>query len=202
MPITINGDGSITGLSVGGLPNGTVDADTLASNAVTTAKLANGAATQAKRTYASGEIIQVKTDTRTGAAVDLSHPNTEAILFGADLEVSITFSSTSNKFIVSCFIPDIYNMGSASRAMHGGFSYSTDNFSSDTVMGTASIISDYIGWQGSSVDLNEATFTTSGNCPTTSAIKIRPHFTSVNGQMRTMANNVGVAHLTVMEIKG
>ena len=202
MPITISGDGSITGLSVGGLPNGTVDADTLASNAVTTAKLANGAATQAKRTYASGEIIQVKTDTRTGVAVDLSHPNTEAILFGADLEVSITFSSTSNKFIVSCFIPDIYNMGSANRAMHGGFSYSTDNFSNDTVLGTASIISDYIGWQGSSVDLNEATFTTSGNCPTTSAIKIRPHFTSVNGQMRTMANNVGVAHLTVMEIKG
>ena len=41
MPVTINGDGSIVGLSVGGLPNGTVDADTLASNAVTTAKIAN-----------------------------------------------------------------------------------------------------------------------------------------------------------------
>ena len=59
MPVTINGDGTITGLSVGGLPNGTVDADTLASNAVTTVKLANGAATQDKRTYAAGEIIQV-----------------------------------------------------------------------------------------------------------------------------------------------
>ena len=43
MPVTINGDGSITGLSVGGLPNGTVDADTLASNAVTTAKIATNA---------------------------------------------------------------------------------------------------------------------------------------------------------------
>ena len=31
MPITINGSGTITGLSVGGLPDGTVDADTLAS---------------------------------------------------------------------------------------------------------------------------------------------------------------------------
>ena len=48
MPVTINGDGSITGLSVGGLPNGTVDADTLASNAVTTAKIANSAVTAAK----------------------------------------------------------------------------------------------------------------------------------------------------------
>ena len=50
MPVTINGDGSITGLSVGGLPNGTVDADTLASNAVTTVKIANNAVTSAKST--------------------------------------------------------------------------------------------------------------------------------------------------------
>ena len=33
MPVTINGDGSITGLAVGGLPNGING--TLASNAVT-----------------------------------------------------------------------------------------------------------------------------------------------------------------------
>ena len=42
MPIAINGSGSITGLSVGGLPDGSVDADTLASNAVTAGKLASG----------------------------------------------------------------------------------------------------------------------------------------------------------------
>ena len=41
MPVTINGSGSIAGLSVGGLGNGgIVDADTLASNAVTNAKIA------------------------------------------------------------------------------------------------------------------------------------------------------------------
>ena len=38
MPVTINGDGTITGLSVGGLPDGIVDTDMLANNAVTTAK--------------------------------------------------------------------------------------------------------------------------------------------------------------------
>ena len=48
MTVTINGDGSITGLSVGGLPNGSVNADTLASNAVTTAKIANSAVTADK----------------------------------------------------------------------------------------------------------------------------------------------------------
>ena len=150
----------------------------------------------------SGQILQVKTDTRTGAAVDVTHSATEVTSFGADLEVSITFHSTSNKFVVTCFIPDVYDFGGGNRAIHAGFSYSTDNFSSDTVMGGASIISDYIGWQGSTNShLNEATYTTSGNCPTTSAIKIRPHFTTVNGNMRMMANAVGIAHLTVMEIK-
>jgi len=54
MPITINGDGSITGLAVGGLPNGSVDADSLAANAVTSAKLASGAVSTAK--LASGAI--------------------------------------------------------------------------------------------------------------------------------------------------
>ena len=31
MPITFNGNGTVTGLAVGGLPDGTVDQDTLAT---------------------------------------------------------------------------------------------------------------------------------------------------------------------------
>ena len=46
MPVTINGDGSITGLAVGGLPNGTVDADTLATNSVTDVKISGMAASK------------------------------------------------------------------------------------------------------------------------------------------------------------
>ena len=49
MPVTINGDGSITGLSVGGLGSGVVNEATIA----------NGAVTQAKRTFATGEVLQV-----------------------------------------------------------------------------------------------------------------------------------------------
>ena len=40
MAITINGDGTLTGISVGGLPDGIVDTDMLADNAVTSAKYA------------------------------------------------------------------------------------------------------------------------------------------------------------------
>ncbi len=42
MPIAVNGSGTITGISVGGLPDGIVDADMLAANAVTAGKLASG----------------------------------------------------------------------------------------------------------------------------------------------------------------
>ena len=38
MPISINGSGTVTGISVGGLPDGIVDTDMLAANAVTEAK--------------------------------------------------------------------------------------------------------------------------------------------------------------------
>ena len=76
MPITINGDGSIAGLSVGGLPDGSVDADTLASGAavpsdgsITTAKLASNAVTTAKlhddavttSKLPSGTVVQMAT---------------------------------------------------------------------------------------------------------------------------------------------
>ena len=42
MPISINGSGTVTGISVGGLPDGIVDTDMLASNAITEGKLPAG----------------------------------------------------------------------------------------------------------------------------------------------------------------
>jgi hypothetical protein len=39
MPISIAGSGTITGISVGGIPDGVVDTDVLAANAVTYAKI-------------------------------------------------------------------------------------------------------------------------------------------------------------------
>ena len=41
MAITINGNGTVSGISVGGLPDGCVDTDTLASNAVNESKIAD-----------------------------------------------------------------------------------------------------------------------------------------------------------------
>ena len=61
MPITVNGSGTITGVSVGGLPDGIVDTDMLAADAVTSAKIGS-------KTFTSYAIIcDEKThDTRGG----------------------------------------------------------------------------------------------------------------------------------------
>jgi len=48
MAIVINGSGTVTGLAVGGLPDGTVDTDTLANTTVTAAKVAADVATQSE----------------------------------------------------------------------------------------------------------------------------------------------------------
>jgi hypothetical protein len=43
MPITINGSGTVTGISAGGLPDGVITTDDIAADAVTSAKIASGA---------------------------------------------------------------------------------------------------------------------------------------------------------------
>jgi len=85
MPVTINGDGSITGLAVGGLPDGCVDTDTLAS----------GAATQAKRTYAAGEIVQTVT-TNTSSQVDI----TSSSYIDSNVTATITPKFNNSKILV------------------------------------------------------------------------------------------------------
>ena len=54
MAIQINGNGTITGISVGGLPDGIVDTDMIAANAVATAKIADSAVTSAKSSGLGG----------------------------------------------------------------------------------------------------------------------------------------------------
>ena len=93
MAITINGNGTIGGVSVGGLPNGVVDTDMIAAGAVTTATIAAGAVTAEKR--GSGAILQVVQATKTDTA-----SVTGATFGDVGLSASITPLSSSNKILV------------------------------------------------------------------------------------------------------
>jgi len=95
MPISINGNGNITGVSVGGLPDGIVDTDMLAANAVATAKIADDAVTGAKRS--NGSVIQVVQNFYNGVT---STDNSSSYV---NCLSSPTFSFTSgNKILVQC----------------------------------------------------------------------------------------------------
>ena len=88
MPITIDGDGTITGVSVGGLPDGIVDTDMIAAGAVTQAK--RGAATGT----ISGVLQIVHASTSTQVTVSTR------TFTDTGLTASITPSSASNKILV------------------------------------------------------------------------------------------------------
>jgi hypothetical protein len=93
MALTLNGStNTITGLAVGGLPDGCVDTDTLADLAVSTDKIVDGAATQAKRTYAAGEIIQTVQFTKTSQQAISSSTTWTSVL--TDTAITPKFSNS------------------------------------------------------------------------------------------------------------
>ena len=86
MAIQINGNGTITGISVGGLPDGIVDTDMIAASAVT----------PAKSTITGGKVLQVKQTVLTTQQNYGTGGENEV------MNVSITPSATSSKVLVCC----------------------------------------------------------------------------------------------------
>ena len=98
MAIQINGDGTITGINVGGLPNGIVDTDMLAANAVT----------PAKSTIQGGKILQVQQTVGTGVY------STNSQTYSDVITCAITPAATTSKIIC------IYKIGLSTS--NGGYS--------------------------------------------------------------------------------
>ena len=102
MAIVINGSGTVTGLAVGGLPDGTVDSGTLATDSVTAAKLEVSAITGAD--LPAGSVLQVvyaqdltvKTTTDVIAHDDSIPQNDEGVEV---VSLAITPTSSSSKLV-------------------------------------------------------------------------------------------------------
>ncbi len=85
MPLTLSGSGSITRLSVGGLTDGTVDGDTLASGV-------------------GGKILQVVQTTRVQPGSSAVTSWTTLAAGDGNVEVAITPSATSSKVLVRAYL--------------------------------------------------------------------------------------------------
>ena len=87
MPIAINGSGTITGVSVGGLPDGIVDTDMIANSNVTAGKLASGV---------GGKILQIQSTTSETATTTTSSSFTDVTGFS----LAITPSAATSKVLI------------------------------------------------------------------------------------------------------
>ncbi len=91
MAVTINGDGTISGVSVGGLPDGVVDSGTLATNSVDSAELIDGAIDSGHlASGVGGRILQHKVHTASNPLEYNNSMTTTTELW------STTFTPTAN----------------------------------------------------------------------------------------------------------
>ena len=190
MPVSINGNtGVITGLAVGGLPDGIVDADMLAANSVTSGKLASGV---------GGKILQVKQTFKNDTASTSSGSFSDI----SGLTVSITPSATSSKVLYKGSLYLAYT------GAEGNFRLKRTIGGTATDIGVSSVLDDdadgtfAIG--GSSLYLT-ANFEFLDSPNTTSAITYGIKWHMHSGTMylnRTWDNNWfhGVSSITAMEV--
>jgi hypothetical protein len=134
MAITINGTGTITGVSTGGLPDGIVDADTLATDSVTAAKLASDAIQRTD--LPPGSLLAVHKSGRTGSHQNTQH-NTTTFTTVADGTIQLTPISQTSRMIV-CMTMNLWGDvdGDGQTSVTGQFRITA------TIGGTANTIYD------------------------------------------------------------
>tara|TARA_R100001594_G_scaffold48757_3_gene81609 strand:- start:1650 stop:2240 length:591 start_codon:yes stop_codon:yes gene_type:complete len=193
MAITINGSGTVTGISVGGLPDGVVDAGTLAAGS-------------------AGLKLNYKTTlyTSISTAISSSTGNWQAGPFS----VTITPSATSSKILVLCHVtggvsvsggegPSFQvqrKIGSGSFSASDGIGDATGTSMRGTVGGLYDDIttSETLTYSAQFVDAPA----------TTSAVEYKPYFHVENGDLliNRAGNNdspekvVGTSSITVIEV--
>ena len=210
MPVTINGNGSITGLSVGGLgsgvvntatlANGSVDADSLASNAVTSAKLASGSVTSSAMQV--GSILQVQYYIETRRSQNCTSTGWAATGFGG----AITTKSANSKILLTFVGGGWYDNGSGSSHMNitfdrrfDGGSYSFPSNANDGYNGLLRMSGDGNSWN---IKPYACALADSPSQAAGTVIDYRVMFKlSQNPQVQYQSTDRGLPSLTIMEIK-
>ena len=195
MPITINGNGTVTGVSVGGLPDGIVDTDMLAANAVTAAKRGTGA------------VLQVVTKKSTSAVSYTDASAQDYVVLTSD---AITVSAGSTLLVFGNYhwwMQDNDNQNSFHGRQYlqreiGGNDSWADIRSASTATFENSNLSAYLNKRGELTCLN-AIYTHGQSAG--SSIKVRIVHRSVQPSsvdLLVFQRNSNETNLTIMEIAG
>ena len=133
MPVTINGDGSITGLSVGGLGSGVVNTATIASGAITSALMPSGSILQVKQLGNNDQITQTTSTDFDIVSVSLTPTavGNKIFIFGCVMGVQ-NGSGSNNTRLLCRVVRDSTNLmnseanhwlqGTSTVMRHGGLS--------------------------------------------------------------------------------
>lgn len=196
MPISINGTGSITGLSAGGLPDASVTAADLASGA-------------ARSNFGAGAILQVSQTTIT-TVVSITTSATWTDITG--LSVSITPSSSSNKILVLTCVHGSTNTNGTARIIRTVSGVDTAVFVSTSTAGSGLLSGggDFYGggYSGNSVghyifldspsSTNTVTYKVQGNAYNGASYPLTINATNFDGDAYYRYR--GASSITVMEV--
>jgi hypothetical protein len=177
--MTLSGDGSITGLAAGGLPNGTVTADDLAAGA-------------ARANFGAGAVLQVVQATTTTTT---SSSTTGTWIAIAGYSVTITPSSSTSKILLlgSCsLIADADSDGQTGNGSFRGLRNGSAIFTT-----TDSIFSRGGQQHFTSVDIKYLDAPSS-----TSALTYTFEFNIASTNRPVIANAIDFATIIAMEIAG
>jgi hypothetical protein len=215
MAIVINGSGTVTGISVGGLPDGIVDAGTLATNSVDSAELVDGAVDDSHMaamaaskltgalpaisgasltTMPTGSVLQVVSVTANRAAA-----TTSTSFASTGVTANITPSSTSSKILATYHSGLLYQDYGVS--WYGHFTI----FRGSTNLGnsTGGLTGMYIHTQSGIDDLGfNASCQVLDSPSSTSALTYTVQWRTNNTSARMVHDLDGQSTITLMEIAG
>ena len=222
MAVVINGSGTVTGLAVGGLPDGTVDAGTLADDAVGLAQMASGTdgnlitydASGDPAAVAVGTSGQVLTSNGAGAAPTMQAggkvlqvvTGEEATERGSStttwadtgLDASITPSSSSNTILVIFNVSGVgKETGNTSTRIRTVYNVNGGEYTGSKLFGYRNAMTG----SGAKNNIGSVSGCYSISPATTNIVNVKAQFASNSGvsNAQVQENNVS-STITLMEI--
>ena len=205
MAIVINGSGTVTGISVGGLPDGIVDSGTLATNSVDSAELIDGSIDTAhigtdqitSAILPAGSVLQVVTATYATETTTTSNT-----FVSTGFSASITPSATSSKILCLVHLAGLLTYTNTEVEMATLFRDSTNLGTGAGA--TASTYDAFVThWDNTSDQTaTSASFSVLDSPSTTSAITYTPKFGSTGGNTVYVQVWDQTSTITLLEIAG